>query len=212
MDNLLQMNKFEIVDMPGMNTLAYLVERDFEAYQKGYALLSLEKIRSSEYEESGKMHKVFNVLVNNPKDEDDIILLTLTDKDAFLSTGILDNNGFRTVATDVPLNYGSIFNTEGVEYKEVNYTPDLRRNFTIVDTQTGEEVKPTLYKDNETGEIKGRCKLMPNRAYIVLEVTIEDADVMKYLEKMDENKASNNVEEEFSTKSDSILNEEDEMI
>ena len=53
---------------------------------------------------------------------------------------------------------------------------------------------------------------MPNRAYIVLEVTIEDADVMKYLEKMDENKASNNVEEEFSTKSDSILNEEDEMI
>ena len=211
MDNLLQMNKFEIVDMPGMNTLAYLVERDFEAYQKGYALLSLEKIRSTEYEESGKLHKVFNVLVNNPQDEDDIILLTLTDNGAFLSTGILDYNGFRTVATDVPLNYGSIFNTEGVEYREVNYTPDLKRNFTIVDTQTGEEVIPTLYRDNETGEFKSRCKLMPNRAYIILEVTMEDADVIKYLEKMDENKTSHQVDNSENQTSNAI-DDGDELI
>ena len=211
MDNLLQMNKFEVVDMPGMNTLAYLVERDFEAYQKGYALLSLEKIRSTEYEESGKLHKVFNVLVNNPQDEDDIILLTLTDNGAFLSTGILDYNGFRTVATDVPLNYGSIFNTEGVEYREVNYTPDLKRNFTIVDTQTGEEVIPTLYRDNETGEFKSRCKLMPNRAYIILEVTMEDADVIKYLEKMDENKTSHQVDNSENQTSNAI-DDGDELI
>ena len=44
MDSLLQMNKFEVVDLPGMNTLAFLVERDLEAYNQGYAFLSLEKL------------------------------------------------------------------------------------------------------------------------------------------------------------------------
>ena len=186
MDSLLQMNKFEIVDMPGMNTLAFLVERDYDAYQKGYALLSLEKIRSLEYEDRGQMHKVFNVLVDNPQDEDDIVLLTLTDSKAYLSTGILDYNGLRTSDSQLPLTYGSIYNVEGVEYKEVNYTPDLKRNFSIVDTQTGEEVRPTLYKDNETGEVKGRCKLMPNRPYIVIEVSVSDEAIVRNLKEAEE--------------------------
>ncbi len=207
MDNLLQMNKFEIVDMPGMNTLAFLVERDYDNYSKGYALLSLEKIRSSEYEDRGQMHKVFNVLVDNPNDEDDIVLLTLTDSKAYLTTGILDSNGLRTSDAELPISYGSIYNVEGVEYKEVNYTPDLKRNFTIVDTQTGEEVRPTLYKDNETGEVKGRCKLMPNRPYIVIEVNVSDEAILRNLREAEESSSTANVN------TDSVVsNIEDEMV
>lgn len=174
MNNLLQMNKFEVVDMPGMNTLAFLVEKDYEAYAQGYALLSLEKLRSVEVNENGQIKKIFNVLVEDNDDIDDIVLLTLTDKKAFLSTGILDRNGFRTEETNIPLNYGSIYNIEGIEYKEVNYTPDMKRNFSIIDSQTGEEVRPSLYKDELTGEIKGRCKILPNRPYIVLEVRLDE--------------------------------------
>lgn len=203
MDNLLQMNKFEVVDLPGMNTLAFLIEKDFDAYAKGYAFLSLEKIRSTEFEESGQIHKVFNVLVDNPKDEDDIVLLTLTDKKVYLSTGILDYQGFRSVASNVPLAYGSIYNIDGVEYKEVNYTPDMKRNFSIIDSQTGEEVHPTLYKDQETGEIKGRCKLMPQRPYIVLEVTMSDSDTAKYIQEL--NREEN--ENDFTTQDSDVENQ-----
>ena len=149
MDSLFKMNKFEVIDLPGMNTLAFLVERDYDAYTQGYAYLSLEKLRSVEVREEGQIKKVFNVLVEDPDDEDDIVSLT----------------------------YGSIYNTEGIEYRDVAYTPDLKRNFTIVDSQTGEEVKPALYKD-DNGEIRGRCKIMPNRPYIVLEVTIDDEDIL----------------------------------
>ena len=99
MDSLLQMNKFEVVDLPGMNTLAFLVERDLEAYNQGYAFLSLEKLRSVEVREEGQIKKIFNVLIEDPEDEDDIVLLTLSDNKAFLSTGILDKEGFRTEAT-----------------------------------------------------------------------------------------------------------------
>lgn len=178
--SLFQMNKFEIVDLPGMNTLAFLVERDLEAYNQGYAFLSLEKLRSVEVREDGQIKKIFNVLIEDPEDEDDIVLLTLTDNKAFLSTGILDKEGFRTEATNVPLTYGSIYNSEGIEYKDVAYTPDMKRNFSIIDSQTGEEVKPSLYRD-ENGNVKGRCKIMPNRPYIVLEVTISEEDMARHL-------------------------------
>lgn len=174
MESLLQMNKFEVLDMPGMNTIAFLIEKDYDAYAQGYALLSLEMLRSVEVRENGQIKKVFNVLVEDNDDIDDIVLLTLTDKKAFLSTGILDSNGFRTEETNIPLSYGSIYNIDGIEYKEVNYTPDMKRNFSIIDSQTGEEVKPSLYKDPATGNIKGRCKIMPNRPYIILEVRLEE--------------------------------------
>lgn len=180
MDNLLQMNKFEVVDLPGMNTLAFLVERDYDAYAQGYAFLSLEKLRSVEVREDGQIKKIFNVLIENSEDEDDIVLLTLTDNKAFLSTGILDSDGFRTENTNIPLSYGSIYNSEGIEYRDVAYTPDMKRNFSIIDSQTGEEVKPSLYRD-ENGNVRGRCKIMPNRPYIVLEVTIDDDTLAKHL-------------------------------
>lgn len=177
MDSLFKMNKFEVIDLPGMNTLAFLVERDFDAYTQGYAYLSLEKLRSVEVREENQVKKVFNVLVEDPDDEDDIVLLTLTDNKAFISTGILDKNGFSIQNGNVALNYGSIYNTDGIEYRDVAYTPDLKRNFTIVDSQTGEEVKPALYRD-DNGDIRGRCKIMPNRPYIVLEVSMSDEDIL----------------------------------
>ncbi|MBQ8379197.1 MAG: hypothetical protein IJX34_00080 [Clostridia bacterium] len=174
MESLLQMNKFEVLDMPGMNTLAFLIEKDYDAYAQGYALLSLEMLRSVEVRDNGQVKKVFNVLVDDEEAVNDIVLLTLTDKKAFLSTGILDKDGFRTEETNIPLSYGSIYNIEGIEYKDVKYTPDMKRNFSIIDSQTGEEVKPSLYRDPETGEVKGRCKIMPNRPYIILEVRLQN--------------------------------------
>ena len=45
-----------------------------------------------------------------------------------------------------------------------------------IDTQTGEEVRPVLYTDEITGKIKGRCKILPNRPYIVLELRFEDEE------------------------------------
>ena len=59
MDSLFKMNKFEVIDLPGMNTLAFLVERDYDAYSQGYAYLSLEKLRSVEVREENQVKKVF---------------------------------------------------------------------------------------------------------------------------------------------------------
>ena len=172
MEPIVQMNKFEIIDMPGMNTIAFVVEKNENEFKKGNAFLSLQKIECIDTQENGKIKKVFNV-IKNGEDSQLIVLLTLTNNKAILSTGELSDKGFMATETNVPLSYGTIYNQEGVEYKEIEYTPSMKRHFSIIDTQTGEEIKPVLFTDEVTGEIKGRCKLLPNKPYIVLELRFE---------------------------------------
>lgn len=173
MEPLIQMNKFEIIDMPGMTTLAFVVEKSEEMYGDGKPLLSLQKIESIDSTDNGKIKKSFNVIKTNDEPQL-IVLLTLANSKAVLSTGELTSRGFKATETNVPLSYGSIYNNEGVEYKEVEYTPNMKRHFSIIDTQTGEEIKPVLYNDENSGKIKGKCKLLPHRPYIVLELKFEE--------------------------------------
>lgn len=167
--NHLQMNSFEIVDLPGMNTIAFLVEKEEALGNMG---LSLQKLQHIDRQEEGKLKKEFNVI---PDDDgvQDIVLLTLTANKAIVSTGELSSNGFIAREDSIKLSYGSIFNEEGVEYKEFTYTPNMKRRFSIIDTTTGEEVKPMLYRDQTTNEVKGKCKILPHRPYVVLEVRME---------------------------------------
>lgn len=175
MEPFIQMNKFEVIDMPGMNTIAFLVEKNEDEYKKGNALLSLQKIECIDVQEDGKVKKIFNVIKGKEASQL-IVLLTLTNSKAILSTGELSDEGFSATETNVPLSYGSIYNQEGIEYKEVEFTPNMKRHFSIIDTQTGEEVRPVLYRDEISGEIKGRCKLLPHKPYIVLELKFEIVD------------------------------------
>ncbi len=168
----LQMNSFEIVDMPGMNTAAFLVERNDNEYRKGNALFTLSKIEHIDTEENGKIKKVFSIVAIDEKQL--IVLLTLTKNKAILSTGELTTEGFKSKENAVPLSYGTIYNQDGVEYKEFNYTPSMKRQFAIIDTGTGEEVKPSLYVDPATNEVKGKCKLLPLRPYIILELRVDN--------------------------------------
>ena len=163
--DFIRTNKFEISDMPGMNTLAFLVEEDNSTNNTFY---SLQKIEPISVETNGKINKEFNVITEG--DSQDIVLLTLTSKKAILSTGTLDEDGFKPAEESRAINYGSIFNSDGIEYKEFAYTPNMKRRFTIIDTVTGEEVKPVVFVDESTREVKGKCKILPLRPYIVLEV------------------------------------------
>lgn len=173
MESLLDMNKFDVVDMPGMNTIAFLVEKNEDEKLNGNAMLSLQKIESIDSQEAGRVKKTFNVLKAG-EDAQLIVLLTLTNSRAIISTGELSDSGFKATQSNVPLSYGSIFNQAGVEYKEVEYTPNFKRHFSIIDVQTGEEVKPVVFRDEITGGIKGRCKILPNKPYIVLELRYDD--------------------------------------
>ena len=67
MEPLIQMNKFEVIDMPGMTTLAFVVEKNEEEYKKGNALLSLQKIECIDTQIDGKIK-------NHPKLKDTTLI------------------------------------------------------------------------------------------------------------------------------------------
>ena len=75
----------------------------------------------------------------------------------------------------MPFRYNKLYSEEPTELKEVQYTPNLKRAITIIDPDTAEEVKPTLYFDEKTNEVKGKCKLKPYKSYFAFEIR-EDND------------------------------------
>ena len=167
--NSVQMNKFEIVDFPGTRTLAFLVEENDSELVQGEKYYSLQKIDETNKMSDGKPVKEFSVLSEAGKKQD-VVLLILAKSKALLSTALLDQNGLVPTEDKLCLSYGSLYNDSSIEYKEFSYTPNMKRRFAIVDTVTCEEVKPTVYIDEITKEVKGKCKLLPLRPYVVLEV------------------------------------------
>lgn len=162
---LIKSNKFEISDMPGTNTIAFLVENEIGANNK---FSTLQKIEHVAITKEGRTLKEFSVEATSASQ--DVVLVTLTKNKAILNTGLLNSDGFTACDHNVPLSYSNIYNQDGIEYKEFAYTPNAKRRFTIIDTETCDEVKPVVYMDPDTKEVKGRCKLLPLRSYVVLEL------------------------------------------
>ena len=70
----------------------------------------------------------------------------------------------------IPFKFDTLYSEEEIEFKEFNYTPNLKRAISIIDPETGEEVKPRLYFDEKTNEVKGKCKLKPYKSYFAFEI------------------------------------------
>ena len=91
-----------------------------------------------------------------------------------VNTGILDEEKVRISKKPMPIKFQTIYNEEETEYKDVEYTPNLKRPISIIDPETTEEVKPVLYFDEETNEVKGKCKLKPFKNYFAFEIRESD--------------------------------------
>ena len=77
----------------------------------------------------------------------------------------------------IPIKFDTLYSEQESEYKEFKYTPDLKRPISIIDPETTEEVKPVLYFDGQTNEVKGKCKLKPFKSYFAFEIRDKKEDV-----------------------------------
>ena len=80
---------------------------------------------------------------------------------------ITDPKDVRTVIYQVN---NSLYAETETEYKDFRYTPNLKRPICIIDPETTEEIKPILYFDEKTNEVKGKCKLKPYKSYFAFEI------------------------------------------
>ena len=90
---------------------------------------------------------------------------------------ILEGDKLSISKKPLPIKFNTLYSEKETEYREFKYTPNLKRPISIIDPETTEEIKPVLYFDKETNEVKGKCKLKPYKSYFAFEIREDKSDV-----------------------------------
>ena len=102
-----------------------------------------------------------------------MVILSFGHDKVVINNGILLNDEVKITKKPTPFKFNTIYSEKPMEYKEFQYTPNLKRPISIIDPETTEEIKPVLYYDEKTNEVKGKCKLKPNKSYFAFEIRDE---------------------------------------
>lgn len=169
MEEFIQGKHFSITDPQNVNTVIYQVNKTEKELAKNAPKYTVERLEFTEELVGEKTKKTF--YVNRPDPEGShLVILSFGKEKVVVNTGILDEEKVRISKKPMPIKFQTIYNEEETEYKDVEYTPNLKRPISIIDPETTEEVKPVLYFDEETNEVKGKCKLKPFKNYFAFEV------------------------------------------
>ena len=158
---------FSITDPKDVSTVIYRVnktEKEFKDSPK-YTVERLEKLDELRGENTKR-----TFFVEDPSPEGErLVILSFAKERVVVNTGILSEDRVKITKSPVPIKFDTIYSEE-VNYKEFNYTPNLQRPISIIDPETTEEIKPVLYFDEVTNEVKGKCKLKPYKSYFAFEI------------------------------------------
>ena len=164
----LQGKHFSITDQKGVNTVIYQINKTKKEYLNKYPKYTLERLDSTEEIVGDLNRKTF--FVDEPrKHGNELVMLSFGQDNVIINTGLLIGSEVRIGKTPQQFKYDTI-NPDQTVYKEFNYTPNLKRAISIIDLDTAEEVKPNLYFDEKTNEVKGKCKLKPYKSYFAFEI------------------------------------------
>ncbi len=160
---------FSVLDAKGMNTLAFQINHTEE---DGEMVHSIEKLKSFIEVANTGYRKTFFF---NPEPADaekkEVVFLTLKPGEAILNGGDFKDGILRVGKKPASIRYSSIKLTgDESEYREVKYSPNFKRPISIIDPVLGDEVKPVVYFDTDTNDVRAKIKLLPHKSYIALEV------------------------------------------
>ena len=163
----IQGKHFSITDPEGVNTVIYRINKTAKEYLNEYPKYTVERLVSSEEMKGELKKKTF--FIDEPDNEEQLLFLSFGKERVVVNTGILEEDRIKISKKPVPVKFDTLYSTEEV-YKEFQYTPNLKRPISIIDPETTEEVKPVLYFDEETKEVKGKCILKPFKNYFAFEI------------------------------------------
>ena len=161
---------FSVLDSYGMNTLAFQINTTID---DGEVVCSIEKMKSFIEQAENGFRKTFFFNPDPEKDRrKEVIFLTLKPGEAILNGAEFINGKLNVGKKPGTIKYSSLkLQGDETEYKEFKYAPNFKRPITIIDPVLGDEVKPVVFFDTETNEVKAKIKLLPHKSYIALEVS-----------------------------------------
>lgn len=165
----LEGKRFGITDPEGVKTVIYQVNKTKKEYLEEYPKYTVERLEHTE-ELVGNYNKKTFFVANPQKNGNQLVILSFGGDKVIINNGILLGDEVKITKKPTPFKFNTIYSEEEMEYKEFQYTPNLKRQISIIDPETTEEVKPVLYFDEKTNEVKGKCKLKPYKSYFAFEI------------------------------------------
>ena len=172
MDNI-QGKHFSITDPKGVKTVIYQVNKTEKEFLKEYPKYTVERLDHTE-ELRGDFNKKTFYVENPSRDGNRLVILSFGKDKVVVNNGILDKDNVKISRKPMPVKFDTLYSEQESEYQDIKYTPNLKRPITIIDPETAEEVKPVLYIDEKTNEVKGKCKLKPYKSYFAFEIRQND--------------------------------------
>ena len=167
--DMMQGKHFSITDPKGVNTVIYQVNKTEKEYLSQYPKFTVERLEHTE-ELRGELNKKTFYVDNPQKDGNQLVILSFAQDKVVINSGLLLGDEVKITKRPTPFKFNTLYSEEEMEYKDFDYTPNLKRSISIIDPETTEEVKPVLYFDENTNEVKGKCKLKPYKSYFAFEI------------------------------------------
>lgn len=163
---------FSITDPKDVNTVIYRINRTEKEFLQDSPKFTVERLAYLEELTGELKRKTF--FVDDPSSNgEQLVILSFGKDKVVVNTGIMEEDKLRISKKPMPVKFNTLYSEEGSVYKEFKYTPNLKRPISIIDPETTEEVKPIVYLDEETNEVKGKCKLKPYKSYFAFEIREE---------------------------------------
>lgn len=160
---------FSIIDQQNVNTIVYKLDETEREIAKNAPKFTIQRLDYTEEYVGEKKKKTFYIDEPSPNGNS-LIILSFGKEKVVVNIGLLEDDKVSIIKKPMPISFKTLYNEKEVEYKEVEYTPNLKRPISIIDPETTEEVKPILYFDEVTNEVKGKCKLKPFKSYFAFEI------------------------------------------
>lgn len=164
----IQGKHFSITDPQGVNTVIYRVNKTPRELLQEYPKFTVQRLEYAEELNGNLKKKTF--FVDEPENEEELVILSFGQDRVVINMGLLEEDKVKIAKRPIPIKFDTLYSEKEQEYKEFRYTPDLKRPISIIDPETTEEIKPILYFDEETNEVKGKCKLKPYKSYFAFEI------------------------------------------
>lgn len=168
MENV-QGKHFSITDPKDVNTVIYQVNKTEKEYLNEFPKYTVERLDYTEEIRGENKKKTFYVDEPSPEGNQ-LVILSFSKEKVVVNMGLLYEDKVRITKRPMPIKFDTLYAEKETEYKEFRYTPNLKRPISIIDPETTEEIKPVLYFDETTNEIKGKCKLKPYKSYFAFEI------------------------------------------
>lgn len=164
----IQGKHFSITDPQGVNTVIYRVNKTPRELLQEYPKFTVQRLEYAEELNGNLKKKTF--FFDEPENEEELVILSFGQDRVVINMGLLEEDKVKIAKRPIPIKFDTLYSEQEQEYKEFRYTPDLKRPISIIDPETTEEIKPILYFDEETNEVKGKCKLKPYKSYFAFEI------------------------------------------